>query len=160
MLIVVMGVSGSGKTAVGSALADALNGSFHDADDYHPAENIAKMARGVPLSEQDRRPWIDALRPEIERWRRSPGIVVLACSALTERIRNDFGLRESGVSIVHLEANRPLLKARLRSRRHFMAPELLASQLELLERPTQALVLDAARPIDTLVAEIRKALHV
>lgn len=160
MLIVVTGVSGSGKTTVGRALAEAVSGTFHDADDYHSANNIGKMARGVPLSEKDRRPWIDALRPEIERWRRSQDIVVLACSALTERIRNDFGLRANGVRIVHLEGERNLLEARMRSRRHFMAPELLASQLQLLERPAQALVLDAARPIHALVSEIRRALQV
>lgn len=152
-----MGVSGSGKTTVGQRLALDVRGTFRDADDYHPARNIEKMAQGVPLTHADRRPWIDRLRPVIDEGRRSAGVLVLACSALTRRIRRELGIAKDRVRLVYLEADAPLLEARLRARKHFMPPELLSSQLELLEPPAHALVLDAARPVDELVAEIRRA---
>lgn len=160
MVIVVMGVSGSGKTTVGRALAAAVGGQFVDADDYHPRENIEKMTRGIPLTDEDRAPWLDVLRELIDEWRTGPEILVLACSALTRWIRQRLGLDREGVRVVHLEGGEHLLAERMRARRahHFMPPELLESQLALLERPQRALVVDAAQPVDRLVAEIRRAL--
>lgn len=153
-----MGVSGSGKTTVGRALAAAVGGEFRDADDHHPAENVAKMARGTALTDADRAPWIATLSGMIEEWRSSPRILVLACSALTARIRSGLGIGREGVRLVHLEGDARVIEARMRGREHFMRPELLESQLELLERPAGALVLDAERPVDDLVDEIRRAL--
>jgi len=160
MVIVVMGVSGSGKTTVGRALANDVQAEFRDADDFHPTKNIEKMARGIPLTDEDRGPWLDALRTLIDERRTRPEILVLACSALTRRIRRRLGLGRGGVHVVHLEGSETLLEERMRERRprHFMPPELLASQLALLERPEHALVLDAAQPVDRLVAEIRHTL--
>lgn len=160
MVIVVMGVSGSGKTTVGRALANDVQAEFRDADDFHPTKNIEKMARGIPLTDEDRGPWLDALRTLIDERRTRPEILVLACSALTRRIRRRLGLGRDGVHVVHLEGSETLLEERMRERRprHFMPPELLASQLALLERPEHALVLDAAQPVDRLVAEIRHTL--
>ena len=160
MVIVVMGVSGSGKTTVGRALALAVGGEFRDGDDYHTPESIAKMARGIPLNDADRAPWLDVLRELIDEWRPRPEILVLACSALTRRIRERLRLDRDGIRVVHLEGTRALLDARMRAREHFMPAELLESQLALLERPSAAIVLDAALPIATLVAEIRRSLSV
>jgi gluconokinase len=160
MVIVVMGVSGSGKTTVGRALALAVGGEFRDADDYHTPESIAKMARGMPLSDEDRAPWLDVLRELIDEWCGGREILVLACSALSRRIRQRLGVERDGVRVVHLEGTRALLDARMRERKHFMPAELLESQLALLERPSGAVVLDAAQPIDTLIAEIRRSLSV
>lgn len=159
MVIVVMGVSGSGKTTIGQALAAAIGGEFRDGDDYHPPENIAKMASGVPLTDDDRAPWLAALRRLIDERRAAPGVLVLACSALTRRIRQRLGLDRDGIRVVHLEGSETLLAERMRARRHrhFMPPELLPSQLELLERPENALIVDASQPVDRLVAEIRSA---
>ena len=160
MVIVVMGVSGSGKTTVGQALAAAVGAEFRDADDYHPRENVEKMARGIPLTDEDRAPWLDVLRELIDEWRTGPGILVLACSALTRWTRQRLGLDREGIRIVHLDGDRALLADRMRERRphHFMPPELLDSQLALLERPHRALVLDPAQPVGRLVAEIRRTL--
>jgi gluconokinase len=160
MVVVVMGVSGSGKTTVGRALAIAVDGEFRDADDYHTPESIAKMARGIPLTEEDRAPWLDVLRELIDEWRAGPAILVLACSALTRRIRQRLGFDLDGIRVVHLEGSSALLDARMRERKHFMPAELLESQLALLERPTGALVLDAARPVAALVTDIRRAFSV
>jgi gluconokinase len=157
MVIVIMGVSGSGKTTVGRSLALAVNGEFRDADDFHSPASIAKMARGIPLTDRDRDPWIATLRARIDEWRTAPHIVILACSALTTNIRRRLGLGREGVGLVHLEGDERLIEARMRAREHFMPPELLASQLELLERPEDALVLDASQPLDALIAEIRQA---
>jgi len=160
MVIVVMGASGSGKTTVGRALANAVQAEFRDADEFHTQDSIEKMARGVPLTDDDRAPWLDALRELIDERRTRPGTLVLACSALTRWIRRRLGLDRDGVHVVHLEGSETLLARRMRERRprHFMPPELRASQLALLERPRRALVLDAAQPVDQLVAEIRHAL--
>jgi gluconokinase len=160
MVIVVMGVSGSGKTTVGRALALAIGGEFRDGDDYHTPESIAKMARGIPLTDDDRAPWLAVLRELVDEWRGGARILVLACSALTGRIRQRLGLERDGIRIVHLEGTRALLDARMRERKHFMPAELLESQLALLERPSDAVVLDAAEDIDTLVGEIRRSLSV
>lgn len=160
MVIVVMGVTGSGKTTVGRALAEAVGADFHDADDDHPPQNVAKMARGVPLTDADRAPWLDVLRGRIDRRRTAPGHYVLACSALTRKIRERLGLARDGIRVVHLAGGRALLDARMRARDHFMSPELLVSQLELLEPPDDAVVLDARRPVAELVDEVRRALAI
>jgi len=160
VVIIVMGVSGSGKTTVGRALAHAVDGEFHDADDFHPPANVDKMRRGIPLSDSDRDPWARTLGKAIGEWLKRPGVTVLACSALTSRIRQALGADRDGVHTVLLHGDEALIAYRMRQRRHFMAPDLLESQLALLEPPVDALVLDVARPVDELVAEIRGALGV
>src|SRR5690606_30920877 len=124
--------SGSGKTTVGRALAAAIGGLFRDADDYHPAQNIEKMARGIALTDEDRAPWLDVLRELIDEWRAAPDVLVLACSALTRPIRERLGVDREGVRLVHLDGSEALLAARMRERQHFMSPALLPSQLALL----------------------------
>ena len=153
-----MGVAGSGKTAVGYALADALGWRFEDADAYHAAPSIAKMRRGMPLSDADRAPWLAALRALVERAldRREP--LALACSALKEEYRQRLGGGLRGVRIVHLTADEATLRRRLESRaNHFFGPSLLASQLATLEPPRDALTIDTTASIDQVVAAIRYA---
>jgi carbohydrate kinase (thermoresistant glucokinase family) len=156
VVIILMGVAGSGKTAVGRALADALGWRFEDADAYHSAPSIAKMRRGMPLSDADRAPWLAALHGLVERAtdRREP--LVLACSALKEEYRQTLAGRLHGVRFVHLTADEATLRRRLESRaNHFFGPSLLASQLAALEPPRDALTLDTTPPIEQIVAKIR-----
>jgi len=159
MVIIVMGVSGSGKTTVGRALAERLGCRFVDADDHHPAANVAKMRGGHPLTDEDRAPWLAALRAMIDGWLDADDTVVLACSALTERIRAVLGTARAGVRLVHLRGTRELIDRRMRARDHFMPAALLESQFALLEPPAGALDLDIAQPPDELATAAASALR-
>ena len=153
--VVIMGVSGSGKTTVGQALASKLGWDFYDADDFHPLENIAKMENGIPLSDSDRVPWLAALHHLIESCleQNQPGI--LACSALKERYRQRLMDRNDGVQLVYLKGSYELLWSRMSARKdHFMKPEMLKSQFEALEEPVDALTVDVSRSVDEIVQEI------
>jgi gluconokinase len=131
-----MGVSGAGKSTIGSRLAARQGISFIDGDDLHPPENVRKMARGAPLTDEDRRPWLQAIRKAIENHSASGGSVVVACSALKESYRRALLDRLAEVRIVYLRGGREVLRHRLASRRgHFFNPGLLDSQLETLEAP-------------------------
>lgn len=135
-LLVVMGVSGSGKTTIGSLLADRLGLAFVDADDLHPAANIAKMAAGHPLDDDDRRPWLARVGRRLHE-AEGTGLVV-ACSALRRDYRDQIRAAEPNAEFVYLEASKALLDARVRGRHgHFMPVRLLGSQLDTLE-PLQA----------------------
>jgi gluconokinase len=160
MVVVIMGVSGSGKTTVGRALAGAIDGRFHDADDFHPASNIRKMQSGVPLTEADREPWLAALRTAIEGWLTQPGVDVLACSALKRTHRRQLGVDGERVRLVYLHGSAGLIRARMEMRENgLLSPTMLASQLAELEPPEAALTLDIEEPVATLVQQIRSALH-
>jgi gluconokinase len=161
MVVVVMGVSGAGKTTVGALLAQDLGWQFFDADDFHPPANVAKMSRGEPLDETDRAGWLDRLAALLDRLLRERRSAVLACSALRAshraRLRGDHG--DAEVRIVYLRADPDVLRARLEARQgHFMKATLLASQLATLEEPQNALVVDAAAPPARLVERIRAGL--
>jgi len=136
--IIVMGVSGSGKSTVGQGLADALGWDFRDGDSFHPPANVAKMRSGAPLTDDDRWPWLDAIGAHMaELERTGGGHVVIACSAL-KRVYRDR-LRASGARLrfVHLDGSYALVDARMRARRdHFMPPSLLESQFATLEPPS------------------------
>jgi len=150
-----MGVSGSGKTSVGSALARAMGGDFVDGDDLHPASNIDKMRQGRPLDDSDRAPWLRAIADVLADHASHPAGVVVACSALKRAYRD--ALRSvPGVQFVFLEADRALIERRFQTRaRSFMPATLIASQFEALERPSPSesgvLIIDAALPIDAAV---------
>lgn len=159
LVIIVMGVSGAGKTTIGQALAHAIGAEFHDADDYHPAANVEKMRAGVPLSEADRAPWLEALRAATDRWLTAPEPHVLACSALTAESRRRLGIDRRDVALVYLRATRALVEARMQQREHFMPASLAASQLATLEPPVGAIEVDAAKRPEILVAQIRAALE-
>jgi gluconokinase len=161
MIIIVLGVSGSGKSTIGAKLARALDWTFVDADAFHPPANIQKMSRGVPLNDEDRRPWLSRLRQEIEGWLRDQRHVVLACSALTNGHRRILLVDEARIKLVYLKGSYDLIQARLARRsHHFMPKELLKSQFETLEEPTNALTIDTALTPDRIVSQIRNELHV
>jgi gluconokinase len=150
VIVVVMGVSGSGKSTIGALLAARLGWEFLDADEYHPAPNVAKMAAGIPLADADRRPWLERLNEELRQRRNA----VLACSALKESYRRAL-CTDVGCRIVHLRGSVELLRARLQERRHrYMPASLLDSQLAALEPPAGAIDIDVARPAHECVAVI------
>lgn len=158
-VLIVMGVSGAGKTTVGSALAAALGWRFEDADSYHSVANVAKMAAGVALTDEDRAEWLEVLRVLVGRALDDGAGLVLACSALRERYREVLGVGRDGVALVHLVAPIDVLGVRLTTRAaHFMPAALLDSQLSTLEHPRGALDLDATAPVPELVREVRRRL--
>ena len=159
IVVVVMGVAGVGKSTVASALARRLAWTFLEADDDHAAENIARMARGEPLADRDRDGWIAVVRERIMRHARAGENVVLACSALRRAHREKLGSAAPRVEFVHLVAPSHVIEQRLAARGgHFAGPALLPSQLEDLERPADAVTLDAQRPVAELVERIVETL--
>src|SRR5262245_12489592 len=136
VLVVVMGVSGAGKTTVGRLLADQVGWTFIEADDFHPPANVEKMHRGVPLTDADRAPWLDALHGAIAQVAARNGSAVVACSALKQVYRDRLAAGVDGVRFVYLRGAPALVAQRLAARRgHFMPTALLASQLDALEEP-------------------------
>ncbi len=159
MIIVLMGVTGAGKTTVGQALAQGLHWRFADGDDYHSAANIAKMHAGIPLTDEDRAPWLQSLHDAIVAWLADGENVVLACSALKASYRDRL-LAGPEVKLVYLRATMDLIASRLALRRgHYMNPHLLSSQFETLEEPKDALTVDASLSTPQIVSEIRGALQ-
>lgn len=159
MVILIMGVAGAGKTTIGRQLAEALGWCFCDGDEFHSADNIEKLSRGIPLTDEDRRPWLAAIHAAIGTWIKNHDHVVLACSVLKTAYRATVlaGYRDH-VRIVYLKASRTLLQQRLAHRTgHFMSEALLASQFEILEEPSDDLVLDADQPSAVIVGRIRSA---
>jgi gluconokinase len=154
VVVIVMGVSGSGKTTVGRAVAEKTGWPYFDADDYHSSANIAKMHAGTPLMDEDRKPWLDQLHALIQTWLVNDTNAILGCSALTAAYRKRLGA-DTRIRWVYLKADRALLAERLRRRTgHFMNPTLLDSQLLTLEEPADALVLDASQSPAALADEI------
>jgi gluconokinase len=151
MVILIMGVSGSGKTTIGQMLAAQLNWQFQDADDLHSPANIEQMRRGIPLTDADRRPWLRSLRAEIERAIDTHTNLILACSALKAEYRQDLGIGADRVEFVYLKGAIELIQQRLKQRTgHFMNPDLLQSQFADLQEPDDAIVIE----IDLSPAEI------
>ncbi len=161
-VVVVMGVCGSGKTAVGRLLAASLGCDFLDGDDFHPAANVEKMRAGTPLADADRWPWLDRLAAEIGTRLADGRGAVVACSALARRYRDRLGTARPGVTLVHLDGDHDLLARRLAARQgHFMPATLLDSQLAALERPTadeRPLIVDIAATPAAIVAAIAAAI--
>ena len=154
---IVMGVSGSGKTSVGKLLAVHLGWDFYDADDFHPPENVAKMARGIPLNDLDRAPWLASLHDLISCNLRKNQPCVLACSALKERYRQQLLDGNKDVQIVYLKGSYDLIWSRMSTRsNHYMKPRMLRSQFQALEEPNNALVIDITAPVEAIVRDILK----
>ncbi len=162
MVVVVMGVTGAGKTTVGTALAAALGWKFLDADTLHPPANVAKMRAGVPLTDADRAPWLDAVRAAIARALDRRESVVVACSALTDRYRERLGAGTRGIRLVHLDVPQHVAAARAAARPgHFAGAALVPSQFAVLEPPPpNALVVDGTAPPDSIIANVRQAFGV
>src|SRR5579862_420542 len=158
MIVIVMGTTASGKTTIGSLLAERLGWEFVDADDFHPPANVEKMRRGIPLTDADREPWLEALHGEIVQWSAESRNVVLACSALKASYRDELRASDD-VRFVYLKGSYDLFSQRVLARKgHFAKQDLLASQFATLEEPTDAIRVDAAPLPDQIVAEVRKRL--
>ncbi|MFP2930197.1 gluconokinase [Pyxidicoccus sp. 3LG] len=159
MVVIVMGVSGAGKTTVGHALAKALGWRFVDADDLHSKANVAKMAAGVPLTDEDRWPWLEAVRKVMAEALEKGENLVVANSALKRPYRAKLAVDPEQVRFVYLDAPREVLARRLAQRHgHFMPPSLLDSQLSTMELPMEALTVDVTPPPDEVVKAIRRGL--
>jgi gluconokinase len=158
MIVIVMGVVGAGKTTVGRLLADEMRWKFADADDYHPAANIEKIRKGIPLTDADRKPWLDRLRAAIDGWIADGSNAVLACSALKASYRQEL---QAGLEVrfVYLKGSPELIAERLRARHgHFANQQILASQVADLEEPEDAVIVDIAASPQEIVRQIRQKL--
>jgi gluconokinase len=159
MIVVLMGVSGSGKTTVGKILARQLGWTFLDADDYHPAANVEKMHRGISLNDEDRRPWLQALRERLDEASARGENVVLACSALKHAYQDYLERDVPGqVHYVHMRGSENLIRRLAGRTGHFMNPGALHSQFETLEPPEDALQVDITPGPEAIAAEIRRRL--
>ena len=157
LAVVVMGVCGCGKSALGERLARALGATFIEGDAFHSPANLQRMAAGIALTDADRQGWLEALAEELAQARAEGRSVVLACSALKRRYRDLLRQGAPDLRVVHLSGDHGLLAARMAARQgHYMPPSLLASQLAALEAPQgdgdeQSITLDASAPIDALL---------
>lgn len=159
MVIIVMGVSGCGKTTVGRLLARRLGWRFLDADAYHSEANVAKMSQGIPLTEEDRREWLATLRRAIVEQLQRGEPAVLACSALTRRARQMLRAGDEAVRFVYLAGSAELIRRRMEEREHFMPPTLLESQMATLEEPDtqEALRCEIAEAPEQIVQAVVRA---
>jgi gluconokinase len=159
VVIVLMGVSGSGKTTVGLELARALGWEFRDGDDEHSAANREKMRAGIPLTEADRLPWLEKLAGLIRGWREEGRNVILACSALTQKSREILGVGSPGVVLVYLRGSEALIRMRLERRKgHYFPAALVDSQFATLEEPECAIEVSVEPPVGKIVAEVLRRL--
>lgn len=159
-VVVLMGISGSGKSTIGRQLASRLLWPFYDGDDFHPAENVAKMSTGDPLDDRDRGPWLRAMRDTLESLLANGGQAVLAASLLKQQYRDAVLSGLSNVRLIYLKADPRLIDERLKKRQgHFFKSALLDSQLQILEEPGDAVVLSVDAPAASVVASILRELR-
>jgi gluconokinase len=162
MILVLMGVSGVGKTTIGCLLEARIGWKFEDADDYHSTENRQKMAAGIPLTDTDRWPWLKVLHELMLEHRRKGENAILACSALTEQYREVLadGFAENELRFVYLHAPGALIQERMKARHHpYMNPDLLESQLATLEVPSDAWSIAVTGSPEVTVEQILSRLH-
>ena len=160
MVIVLMGVAGSGKTTVGRLLAEQLGWPFRDADEFHPPANVDKMSQGIPLTDSDREPWLAAIRRYVDETMARDGRAVVTCSALKEHYRRIIVSDPTRVRLIYLAGEFSVIAERLWEREgHFMKAGMLESQFADLEPPRDALTVDVAQSPEAIVTEIRNALR-
>lgn len=152
---ILMGVSGCGKTTVGKLLAQRLGWDFYDADDFHPHENITKMAAGVALNDDDRRPWLGTLHELIAKCLKDGYPGVLACSALKESYRQSLLAGNQHVQIIYLKGSFELIQSRIQARNgHFMKSAMLQSQFDSLEEPLNCLTISISLSMEEIVSTV------
>jgi len=153
--IILMGVSGSGKTTIGQALSSALGWPFIDGDDFHTPENVKKMSLGIALSDEDRLHWLETLSNLLsENYHRGENLV-MACSALKRVYRDQLRSNHADLTFVYLEGDIDIIRQRMQAReKHYMKPGMLDSQFQILESPQNALQINIDRPINEIVQEI------
>jgi len=158
MIILLMGVSGAGKTTIGKLLAASLNWEFSDADNFHTATNIEKMRLGIPLNDADRKLWLEDLQTAIKNWLQENKNVVLACSALKTTYRQMLMI-DSCIQLVYLKGSFDVIENRIKARQnHFMTEKLLKSQFHDLEEPDNCICVDVSELPEMIVKKIRTAL--
>lgn len=154
-VIVLMGVSGCGKTAVGGQLSERLGWPFFDSDDFHPTENIAKMSQGIPLDDHDRAAWLSNLHDLILDHQEDGENMLLACSALKQKYRHQLSEGVPGITFAYLKGSYNLIFSRMQSRPgHYMKAGMLRSQFDTLEEPYEALVVDIDQGIEAIAEQI------
>lgn len=159
MIVLLMGTTGAGKTTVGKMLAQQLRWTFLDADDFHPSANIEKMKRGIPLTDADRGPWLAAIHEELLRRSAAGENVVLACSALKQKYRDQLAAGAE-MKIVYLRGSYEEMRRHIAARRgHFAGEAILAGQFADLEEPTDGIVVDVSRAPEEIVSELRRELQ-
>lgn len=159
MIIVIMGVSGCGKTTIGKSLSKKINLPFYDADDFHTDANIEKMKNGQALNDDDRKPWLESLSTHILKWESSSG-AILACSALKEKYRVILSSKIANINWVYLSGSFDVIKNRLEQRnQHYMKSTLLKSQFDTLEVPNYGLHISNKKPINEIVSIITSKLN-
>jgi gluconokinase len=160
MVVILMGTTGAGKTTVGEMLAAQLGWQFADADNFHSAANVAKMSKGIGLTDEDRKPWLDALREKILQWIREGQSAALACSALKQAYRDELSVG-SDVKWVYLKGTYEEIAARVAARKgHYAKAGLVEGQFAALEEPKDAVVVDVSHSPEEIVAEIRRQLGI
>lgn len=159
-VVIIMGVSGSGKTTIGKRLSDKLGWDFYDADDFHPQANIDKMSRGVPLTDADRLPWLEKLNKLILEYIGKNRPVVVSCSALKNSYRELLLRNVSPAVLVYLRGDHDLIKERMQQRQdHYMRAHLLDSQFESLEEPEDAIIIDIEANPEAIINTILQSLY-
>src|SRR6266446_2556684 len=159
MILVLMGVSGSGKTTIGELVAKRLGWRFIEGDEYHPRENVAKMAAGIPLEDSDRWPWLEKINEELLKIQKQGKSAVVGCSALKQAYRERLARGLRNFEIVYLRGDFALVQSRIAARTHrFMPATLLQSQFDALEPPAHAIEIDVSAPIESSLSKIRKQL--
>ena len=155
-----MGVAGAGKTTIGQLLAQRLGWTFHDADDFHPPANVAKMRAGIPLTDEDRVPWLAQLNELAKSANNAGHRLIIGCSALKARYREQLAAGVEGMRFVYLQGSQDLIARRMAARRgHFMPPGLLDSQFAALEEPTDAIVVSIEQAPEAIVEESVRAME-